>query len=312
MRYWCKRIIELGVFIGAVSGVAVVPMCYYDLEREDRARKAEMAQMVHDAMDAAGFSPTLPNTWFKGRRFSDEIKKNASPQSLRVMVDTAKAKEYDEEIVVALQIALLASLDEVDHIVAHAKALPNDIPDSRKMLLAGILIVQNTENLEDGLNIMQDAVQLEPENLELRVGLAWMLHSAGRNDGAIAIFRDVLTNDPTNLDYVNRFAHVLMEVNLLDESEDLLLGAISREPDARTFNTLGCIRVKQGRYREALTYFEEAIERNAKHGMYYKNAALMYRLFQDRHQEMYYAQLANKYGWSVHPDANYRHIVDGD
>lgn len=312
LKDWCKGIVKLGMFVGALGGIAAVPMCYFEMVRDARARDAEIVEMVHDAMDAAGFSPTLPNTWFKGRRFADEINKNASSADLRRIVNIAKAKEFEGEVIVSLELFLLFSLDDVDQIVAHARALPSDIPESSKLLVAGIVIMQNTPHRDDALDLMEEAVQLEPENNELLVGVAWMLHGAGRNDRAISIFRTVLSREPTNLDYINRFAHVLMEVNALDESEALLQEAASREPDARTFNTLGCIRTKQGRYREALTYFEEAIKRDGANGMYHRNAALMHRLFRDRSREQYYIEQAKKYGWNVHPEANYMHIMDGD
>jgi len=101
--------------------------------------------------------------------------------------------------------------------------------------------------------------ELNPQRKQL--ALAAEHHKAGRTEEAERAYRDLLRDDPNNVDALRLLAGIAVNRNDIDEAEPLLRKAIASAPDFYlALLDLGGILHEQHRYAEAIRCFERAVE----------------------------------------------------
>ena len=101
--------------------------------------------------------------------------------------------------------------------------------------------------------------ELNPQRKQL--ALAAEHHKAGRTEEAERAYRDLLRDDPNNVDALRLLAGIAVNRNDIDEAEPLLRKAIASAPDFYlAVLDLGGILHEQHRYAEAIQCFERAVE----------------------------------------------------
>ena len=107
----------------------------------------------------------------------------------------------------------------------------------------------------------ESSFALSPERKLL--AQAARLHKEGRLEAAEKLYRQVLKNNPDNIDAMRMLAMVAATLKHYDDAERLLRRALAIAPDfLATVIDLGRILKEQDRFEEAITCFKKAIEIN--------------------------------------------------
>ncbi|MBE7385060.1 MAG: tetratricopeptide repeat protein [Leptolyngbya sp. SIO1E4] len=107
--------------------------------------------------------------------------------------------------------------------------------------------------------ILQQILQLTPDDAIAHAGLGGVLSVQGRDEEAEEAFRQALLLDPNNAFAYTGLGEFLREQGRDEEAEDILREAIRLDPnDALAYNNLGTALERQGREAEAEAAFEEA------------------------------------------------------
>ena len=114
---------------------------------------------------------------------------------------------------------------------------------------------------EDADASFEASFSLSPERKVL--AQAARLHKEGNLEEAEKLYRQVLKNNPDNVDAMRMLAMVAATLKRYDDAERLLRRALGIAPDFLTaVIDLGRILKEQDRYEEAIGYFKKAIEIN--------------------------------------------------
>jgi tetratricopeptide (TPR) repeat protein len=95
---------------------------------------------------------------------------------------------------------------------------------------------------------------------DLRMARVYAYEKAGKSDAAIRELRRLLEDRPADPVVQNALGYTLADRNRqLDEAEALVAAALAQMPDsAAVLDSMGWVRFRQGRPKEALPYLERA------------------------------------------------------
>jgi tetratricopeptide (TPR) repeat protein len=107
------------------------------------------------------------------------------------------------------------------------------------------------------------AEKLDPKNADIGLELAILYGHEGRFDEALARIIPLYGNDREDPSLANLYGYLLAEKGeKLDLAESLLGEALERDPENGYFlDSLGWIRFKEGKYRDALDIFRKALDK---------------------------------------------------
>jgi tetratricopeptide (TPR) repeat protein len=157
--------------------------------------------------------------------------------------------------------AVAVSDDERRGYLAKAVSLASD-DSSEDYFLLGSILRKGGETAE-AERLLLKAERIDRTNENVALELAALYGHAGRYDDALARVVPLYEKDREDPTLANLYGYLLAEKGVqLDFAETLLGTALGREPESGYFlDSLGWIRFKQGRYREALDVFLKAIDR---------------------------------------------------
>ena len=93
-------------------------------------------------------------------------------------------------------------------------------------------------------------------------GKALAHHRAGRLYDAVAVYEEMLTNQPDHPDILNNFGACLMDLGRVEAAVDLLFKAVELRPDdADLLNNLGNALQRSQRVGDSIPYFGAAAAR---------------------------------------------------
>jgi len=124
-------------------------------------------------------------------------------------------------------------------------------------------ILRKAGATEEAERFLLRAEQLDPKNESVALELATLYGHAGRFDDALNRVVPLYKEDPEDPSLANLYGYLLAEKgDQLDLAETLLGKALGLEPENGYYlDSLGWIRYKKGRYREALASFLKAVDR---------------------------------------------------
>ncbi len=121
------------------------------------------------------------------------------------------------------------------------------------------------------------ATRQPQEDLDTALRKAEELVSQNRLDEALQTYQAALTANPNNARLHNDIGYILLEKNLLVDSEKHLILAAELNPDcSECANNLGILRTRQGKTLEAEKHFKEAIILNETYPEPYYNLGVLY------------------------------------
>ncbi len=144
--------------------------------------------------------------------------------------------------------------------LAKAVSLASDDSPEDYFLLGSIL--RKGGEMGEAERLLLKAERLDPKNENVALELASLYGHTERFDEALARVVPLYEQDQDDPTLANLYGYLLAEKGVrLDLAESLLGKALGREPENGYFlDSLGWIRFKQGRYREALDVFLKAID----------------------------------------------------
>jgi len=218
----------------------------------------------------------------------------SNPQAV---VDTWKeaveAFPANDQIRIALAFMLLriGQLEEAEALGLEIMRI--DDKSSRGFILLG-RIEETRGNHRKALVYFEKALDLEPNNVQLKLSLAQSLMKNNQNDRAWSICRDILndqtvTGDPTNAEILSTIGILLTEMKRIDQALQVLLNAAAMD-DSRpeAWNHLGVVYYMKNDYTKALEAYERALNLDSKFASAFSNLGSLYlrRFLEQKDPEM--------------------------
>jgi tetratricopeptide (TPR) repeat protein len=115
-------------------------------------------------------------------------------------------------------------------------------------------------NLDKGLEILEAANELSPQNVGRLVNMGELYFTKGVMGKAKRMFSEALNVDAKDPDALKGLAGVYIEENQTSQALDILMEGISEEETAGYFNNIGVSKVKAGDFKSAIQLYETAIQ----------------------------------------------------
>jgi len=150
-----------------------------------------------------------------------------------------------------------------------AEALSLEIVRTDDKASGGFILLGGIEekrgNIDKALDYFDRALDLEPNNVQLKLSLARLLGQAGRHEDALQMCRQILddrtvTADPQNAGLVSKIGILLTEMNRIDWALQILSSAISMDDsNEETWNYLGVAHYRKNNFAKAEEAYERAL-----------------------------------------------------
>ena len=263
------------------------------LRQQDWIGAQEVAELLRTLDDRSGLSDQILGTALLGQNEFDrsiELLKAAyseTPQAVRPLYtlvtayvragQAAEAQDFLESVLTAspdnadahvLLGSLHAMKDEPDAAVAAYRAAIDRRPDSPVgyRALAGHLI--SSGSIEEAESVILDGRRHAPGDLGLGLLHAGAQELKSNDEGALAVYEELLDKQPDSLILINNVASLIAEHRAdeasLERAHQLALRL--RDVDLAPFkDTLGWVHFRRGEFRAAVDYLESAAEGLPEH-----------------------------------------------
>jgi tetratricopeptide (TPR) repeat protein len=154
----------------------------------------------------------------------------------------------------AEQSGIDAGLAHLDDFARGQRQRGPDVVAARAGLASGL------DDMDRALEILDAGIAQYPDVFDLRMARVYAYEKAGKSDAAIRELRRLLEDRPADPVVQNALGYTLADRNRqLDEAEALVAAALAQMPDsAAVLDSMGWVRYRQGRPKEALPYLERA------------------------------------------------------
>jgi tetratricopeptide (TPR) repeat protein len=154
---------------------------------------------------------------------------------------------------------------QLDHAVEWAsRAIRKEAKPSHLQTLAAALLRLGRQ--EEALQVLDKAVQLAPDDADLRRNMGTALLKAGRTGEALRCFQRVVELNSADADAAYKAGVILKEEGRLGEALVYLDRSAEAQPDhAPIFATRGFVRASLNRYEQAIEDYERAIRLDPQH-----------------------------------------------
>ncbi|MDH3645744.1 MAG: tetratricopeptide repeat protein [Gammaproteobacteria bacterium] len=162
--------------------------------------------------------------------------------------------------------------------------------------LFGLLLSQRGM-YESAVVLMQESLQLFPDQAEVANNLGNALVRCGRFDEAIASYDNAIRIFPEYVDALRNRGLCYAQANRLDDAAASFERCLEFRPaDPASWLSLGNIRQQQGNLADALECFEKALELNPDYADAHHNLGLVLRLMQRPEEALEHYETAQKLG----------------
>lgn len=141
---------------------------------------------------------------------------------------------------------------------AYEKALICDGKAVHVMQSLGLLLLKMRQ-FEDGIAVLEQVLDLRPDEIRLRVMVARLLLDLGRQDEAMRRLEEVRRLDPEDMRVLLMQASILATEKRWDEAEEVLAPLVQREDRPDAYVLLARMQRQQKRYEQALAAYERAL-----------------------------------------------------
>ena len=232
-------------------------------DAERRYIRAPRAELYEFETDAAELNNLLPEHEDVARPFVQRLArllpdKEVDSQS----VDLA---DLDPKMRADLEaLGYASSVESVDLDSPEERADPKDMIDSWMQTLLGRAMVRNGA-YEEGVRVLGEVLEVEPNSVNARAGMATALEKLGHLDRALEQMR-ALTSIPGNHGRAWIVRATLERKLELDDWRTSVNEALLQSPeDPHIWASLGAFEVEEGRLKEARSAFDKALELDQRH-----------------------------------------------
>jgi superkiller protein 3 len=138
--------------------------------------------------------------------------------------------------------------------------------------LGNALVDQKAVLPEEAARYLTAAVALRPESAGAQLNLGRALREQGKQDEAIAVFRQTLILEPKYAEAEDGLGVALSKQGKLDEAIAAYRRALALDPKyVAAYSNLGAVMFEQGKLTEAITAFRQALDLDSKYALGYLN-----------------------------------------
>jgi tetratricopeptide (TPR) repeat protein len=129
-----------------------------------------------------------------------------------------------------------------------------------QMLIARAELLAQQYQYAEAIGLYQQALELDPENIQLRYGLAMALEQTGQVDEAIEMLRWVVRQDPGDATALNALGYTLADHQRdMEEAYRYISEAYKQEPlNPAVVDSMGWVEYRRGNLESALDYLRKA------------------------------------------------------
>lgn len=160
-------------------------------------------------------------------------------------------------------VSIYVAKGEIDNATAHLSKQRSIDPENQPAYyLFEVDALKQVKRFNDALAILNHAINLYPDNKELRYDRAMVSEKLDDFAQLEADLKHIISIDPENATALNALGYTLADRNLrLDEALKYIQAAQVQAPkDAAIMDSLGWVYFRMGRYNEALTLLNQAFE----------------------------------------------------
>jgi serine/threonine-protein kinase len=148
---------------------------------------------------------------------------------------------------------------------------------------------------------VSEALRLDPDQPEVRLALANVYRSTGRNGAAVEELRRTITGQPTNADAHRMLGDILRDEGRFDDALVELQRAVSLRPEYwGNYSSLGVLYLRAGKHRDAIAAFTRMTDLKPDDNAAYQQLGTAYQLAGDTAHARENYERANSLG----PNAN--------
>ena len=186
------------------------------------------------------------------------------------IVDARLGAEPDSAPLRSLRAVTAMRAGRLETAVADYERLARDNPKSVQALISLGNAYGRQGRLQEGLRLCEEARGLAPQSLGAKLCIALTLHQLGRPEEAVAAYRHILAQSPTNPIVANNLAYLLAKSGQdLEEATEMAQALVERQPSyADAHDTLGWVYLQRGMADSALQVFQKLVRDNPKHPSY--------------------------------------------
>ncbi len=267
--------VELGRFTKAERSLKILKgikdqELAFAIELAGYQKKKNGAQEAVTALRNTGIDLSDPKNRVALNLLISNLTSLKQTQKAAEAVDAAIQVEPDSSsLYVLLGEIYLEAGDATQSEAAYQKALELNSEEANAQLGLAILMRDRGE-LEPALELLRSATELSPTGNHYFLA-AGVLEQLGRGDEAIEALRLAVKADPGHTAALNNLAWLLAEQGThLDEALEVAERAMRLAHTASVYDTLGWVRYKRGEYLQAERMFQQAIQRQANPGFFYR------------------------------------------
>ena len=180
-------------------------------------------------------------------------------------IEQAATLSPDSTSVLQARMRLLGSRRKFGEITKLVSPFRSKEPKELGVLLAAAFILSTSEsrqNLDDALKLYEDVLAAAPDAMSARLGMASAVYKTGDAARAVRLYREILTQNPTNVTAMNDLAWILSEHGHDHKAAiELADRGLQLEPEDRhLLDTRGVILRNTGRLGDARKDFEKLVK----------------------------------------------------
>lgn len=182
-------------------------------------------------------------------------------RALRQYVKVSQGEhQFDAKLRGAVCMAELDRLDEARLHLERMQARYGSDEALARIALTHAQVERTGGNLDRALQVLDGAIESQPDNLDLRYARALAADEADRFEITRRDLNHILDLDPDNARALNALGYTLANRGLdLERARSLIERALAQQPeDAAVLDSMGWVLFRQGEPREALTYLRRA------------------------------------------------------
>jgi tetratricopeptide (TPR) repeat protein len=163
---------------------------------------------------------------------------------------------------------LLLRTNKTEEAIKEGQGLINAYPDETSYQIAQAEFLYTNGKYEEAITLLNYVVQEEPENISAHLSLANVYQIQNNNDKAsselLIAFKDPALDADTRIKVLEDVLKNTTTATSLDQAEQLIKLTIRYNPsDARGYDMLGALYLKQGKNSEALEILKKALKYKA-------------------------------------------------
>ena len=135
-------------------------------------------------------------------------------------------------------------------------------PKSEPLLLGHSFLQQKMENLEGALTTVKNALELNPDQVQIGMQEAQLLEQLGRTEESLKVLSKLAKKHPQNIALRARYARKLARTDI-EASQKEFEALHQLDPNNADITlSLALVTKQRGRFTEAITYFNKLLEQN--------------------------------------------------